>query len=179
MLKVLQELLKMSFSLKTGQRSFHNIRAHRLRILLTVVLGECFHTVDEWVYWFRFLLINLSLGSSLQMKIQRIQIWAVRWTGMINYLQIFRSRKLNLHSCSEVEPYLASTQEVNNWLSDASGAKQLLLANWGRKLHWLKPCFHEDQERREQLELFREQLRRRSSPHRFYHSFHTCYECFH
>ena len=61
-------------------------------------------------------------------------------------------------------PHFASTNGLNDWLSDAVEAKRLLAVNWSRKLHWLKPCFQEDQERHEQLESFRKQLRRRSSP---------------
>ena len=52
--------------------------------LLTVALGEGFHEVDEWIDWVRFLFINLTLGSSLELKIQRIQIRAGRWQGMIS-----------------------------------------------------------------------------------------------
>ena len=90
-------------------------------------------------------------------------------------LQICHSRKLRLHSCSELQPHLASTKGLNDWLSNVVKAKQLREANWVTKLYWLKPCFHEDQERLEQLEPFIEQLRRRlSSSHRFYHLFHKC-----
>ena len=77
------------------------------------------------------------------------------------------------------EPHFASTKGLNDWLSDAVEAKQLLEANWGRKLHWLKHCFHKDQEKHEQLKPFREQLRRRSLlSHRFYHLFHKWDEGF-
>ena len=83
--KVLQELLKMvSFSMKTGQRSLQNICAHLSCDLLTVVLGEGFHTVDDWVDWVKFLFINLTLASSPEMEIQRIQIRAGRWPGLIS-----------------------------------------------------------------------------------------------
>ena len=94
-----------------------------------------------------------------------------QFSGWWLKFQICRSRKLKLHPCSEVEPHLAITKELNDWLSDAVEAKHLFGANWGRKLHWLKPCFHGDQERHEEL-------RRSSSPFCFYHSFCKCDENF-
>ena len=169
-----------SFSLKTGHRSLQSIRAHLPRDLLTVALSEGFHAVGEWVDWVRFLFITLTLGNRPEMKTQQThtglcfgQDWLV--LRLVTRLQICRSRNLKLHSCTEVKPHLASTK----WLSDAVGAKQLLRANWGGKLYWLKPCFHKDYERHAQLKPFREQLQRRSSPsHRFYHSFYKCDEGF-
>ena len=49
-----------------------------------VALSEGFYPVDELVDWVRFLFIDRILGSSAEMKIQRIQIRAVCWPGMIS-----------------------------------------------------------------------------------------------
>ena len=94
------------------------------------------------------------------------------------YFQICRSRKLKVHSYSEVETHFTSTKELNGWLSDAVGAKQLLGVNRGRKLHWWNLCFHENQDRHEQLEPFREQLRQNRHLLIVYHLFHKCDENF-
>ena len=125
-----------SFSLKTGHRLLPNIRAHLPRGLLTVVFGEGFHAVDKWVYWVMFLLYKPESGqqpgnedpahSDLGCALAIDDQFSGWWLG----LQIYYSRKLRLHSCSEVESHLASTKGPNDCLSDANDfLEQIELGN--------------------------------------------------